>query len=78
MTTKELHDILDNEDRKLSPSELKAIIYQLKNDVLHEAYEYSARTNKMACYKYGYYMGEQNAFYLVLDLLEHLKRESSE
>ena len=76
MTTKELHDVLDDENRKLSSSELKEIVYQLKNDVLHKAYEYSARTNKMACYKYGYYMGEQNAFYLVLDLLEHLERSN--
>lgn len=73
MTTIELHDILDDPNRKLSLDEIRKVIYQLKNDVVNEAYQYAPRTNKMAHYKYGYYMGEQNAFYLVLDLLEHLK-----
>ena len=75
MTTNELHDILDDENRKLSLNELREVIYQLKTDVINKAYEYSGRTNKQACYKYGFYMGEQNAFYLVLDLLEHLEQE---
>lgn len=73
MTTNELHDILDDENKKLSLNELREVIYQLKNDVINEAYKYSGRTNKQACYEYGYYLGEQNAFYLVLDLLEHLE-----
>ena len=76
MTTNELHEILDDEDCKLCIDEIREIIYQLKNDVVNEAYKYGTRQNKMAHYKYGYYMGEQNAFYLVLDLLEHLKEEN--
>ena len=73
MTTNELHDILDDENRKLSLNELREVIYQLKTDVINKAYEYSGRTNMEACYKHGFYTGEQNAFYLVLDLLEHLE-----
>lgn len=73
MTTNELHDILDDETRKISKEELKEIIYQLKNDAWNSMYVTSHRTNKQACYKNGYYSGEQNAFYIVLDLLEHLQ-----
>lgn len=74
MTTNQLHDILDDENRKLTIEEIEEVIYQLKNDVINEAYQYTARKNDIAIYKYGYYMGEQNAFYLVLDLLKHLER----
>ena len=68
MTTNELHEILDNPDVKLSPGELSKIIYQLKSDVMG-AY---ALTSTEDDFKRGYYLGEQNAFYLVLDLLEHI------
>ena len=73
MTTAELHDILDDENKKLSLKEMREVIHQLENDVIQKAYEYCNRTNEQENYKYGFYMGEVNAFILVLDLLEHLE-----
>ena len=32
MTTNELHEILDDENRKLTADELKEVVYQLKQD----------------------------------------------
>lgn len=32
MTTNELHEILDDENRKLTADELKEVVYQLKCD----------------------------------------------
>ena len=32
MTTAELHEILDDENRKLTADELKEVVYQLKQD----------------------------------------------
>ena len=68
MTTNELHDILDNPDVRLSLGKISQIIYQLKCDVM-EAYALSCTEDH---FKRGYYLGEQNAFYLCLDLLEHI------
>ena len=73
MTTNELHDILDDENKKLSLKEIREVIHQLENVVIQKAYEYCSRTNEQENYKYGFYMGEVNAFILVLDLLEHLE-----
>ena len=73
MTTAELHDILDDENKKLSLKEMREVIHQLENDVIQKAYEYCNRTNEQENYNYGFYMGEVNAFILVLDLLEHLE-----
>lgn len=71
MTTEELHEILDDSDRKLSIDEIKEIIYELKSDVQNEWYWYASGGSREDRYKAGFYAGEQNAFYLVLDLLEH-------
>ena len=76
MTTNELHDILDDENKKLSLKEMREVIHQLENDVIQKAYEYCNRTNEQENYKYGFYMGEINAFILVLDLLEHLEQKN--
>jgi len=52
---------------------MRKVIHQLENDVIDKAFEYCNRTNERENYKYGFYMGEVNAFILVLDLLEHLE-----
>lgn len=70
MTTTELHEILDNKDRKLSVAELKHIIYEMKKD----SYSVFEKYNPLY-WKHHYYNGEQNAFQIVLDLLEHLEIE---
>lgn len=67
MTFEELHKILDDENRKLSLSELQNILYELKQDCFHE--EAKLDPTDRSC---RYYAGEQNAFYICLDLLEHL------
>ena len=77
MTTEELHVILDDENKKLSIKEMREVIHQLENDVIQKAYEYCNRTNEQENYKYGFYMGEVNAFILVLDLLEHLEEKEN-
>lgn len=67
MTFEELHKILDDETRKISPSELQNILYELKQDCLHEQVNLDP-----TAHNYRFYDGEQNAFYICLDLLEHL------
>lgn len=70
MTTAELHEILDDENRKLTADELKEVVYQLKQDCINEQYEHTMSKNLE---KAEYYAGEVNAFYICLDLLEHLE-----
>lgn len=73
MTTAQLHEILDDEDRKLSKKELLKIVGELYVDVREESYKYNIQDNK-----YHFYCGEQNAFRIVLDLLEHLEEKEYE
>lgn len=63
MTTEELHNILDDEDKKLTVSELQEVVYQLKNDCFEELNSSDDRL----------YFGQANAFQICLDLLEHIK-----
>lgn len=67
MTTEELHKVLDNDNAKINVAELKQMLYGMKYDCLDKVY--NAET-KMA---ESYYIGEQNAFQICLDLLEHIK-----
>lgn len=69
MTNEQLHQILDDENRKLTVDELKEVIYQLKNDCLNEQ---SKPRSKNDCWKTHFYLGEVNAFYICLDLLAHI------
>lgn len=70
MTTAELHEILDDENRKLTADELKEVVYQLKQDCFNERHKYIMSKNVEIA---EFYAGEVNAFYICLDLLEHLK-----
>jgi hypothetical protein len=70
MTTEELHEILDDENRKLTADELKEVVYQLKQDSYEE---YSKALSNENLYISQYYCGEHNGFQLCLDLLEHLE-----
>lgn len=77
MTFEELHEILDNENKKLSIEELKEVIYELKQDCCKNDMIVTDNYSQGKCYKETYisdsryYTGEQNAFQIVLDLLEH-------
>lgn len=72
MTFTELHEILDDENKKLSPTELRQVIYELKQDAFNELIRC-----EIGGFDYKFYEGEQNAFQIVLDLLEHLKGEEN-
>ena len=71
MTYFELHEILDNENKKITLDELCQIIYNLKLDIWNE---YCKESDKKDAdnYTLAFYDGEINAFYIILDLLEHL------
>ena len=78
MTTAELHKILDDENRKLSLDELKQVIYEMKLDAFYEfgkSLEAETQTRE-AIRAIGFYAGEQNAFQLCLDLLEHFRNRA--
>ena len=76
MTTEELHEILDDENRKFTADELKEVICKLKQDCWDEYYKENAKENANN-YKMANYSGEINAFYICLDLLEHLKGDNN-
>lgn len=74
MTTADLHKILDDENRKLSLDELKQVIYELKQDCVDkycEAFDTGDFSSHEIARKMNFYNGEQNAFQVCLDLLEH-------
>ena len=75
MTTAELHEILDDENRKLTADELKEVVYQLKQDTFTE---YMKIDPLVDFYGKAFYSGESNAFRICLDLLEHLKGAEDE
>lgn len=72
MTPEELHEILDNENKKLIKSELCQTIYDLKNDCFKDYMHAVDTDNKVDI---SFYSGEINAFQICLDLLEHLEVE---
>lgn len=75
MTFEELHEILDDEHRKLSKKELEQVIYELKQDCFNEVYclDQGYHSPKTAEAYEHFYMGESNAFQICLDLIEHLE-----
>lgn len=78
MTFEELHEILDNENYKLSLKELQQVICELKQDCHNETYKILKEYDNWGCEQIdyvrdnSYYNGEVNAFQIALDLLEHL------
>ena len=73
MTTQELHKILDDKNKILTKEELANIIYELKQDCRE-----AQRKVDVDKPDYQFYCGEINAFYICLDLLEHLEDLSHE
>lgn len=78
MKSSELHEILDDKNRKLTLDELKQVIYELKQDCHNETYKLLEEYDNWGCEQKDYirdnsfYNGEINAFQIVLDLLKHL------
>ena len=63
MTNGELHGILDDDNKKISLKEFRNILYELIDDCTREASGGNLQ----------YYQGEINAFYIALDLSDHIK-----
>lgn len=81
MTTAELHKILDDKGRRLTLNELKNVLYELTKDC--NSFKYKVETKpfkdiKSEYFNKGYYAGESNAFYICLDLLEHVEEQYNE
>jgi hypothetical protein len=72
MTNGELHDILDDANKKISLKEFRDILWQLKEDCFNEVHKLGVTNNNT-----HFYQGEINAFYIALDLSEHIE-ESDE
>lgn len=68
MTNGELHEILDDDNKKISMKEFRNILYELIDDCTREA------TNG----NLSFYNGEINAFYIALDLSEHIKENEND
>lgn len=76
MTVAELHEILDNENKKISLKEYKEILFQLKWDVQNEICKLTKED--VTHPKLKWYYGEMNGFQLALDLSEHINEEEME
>lgn len=83
MAFEQLHEILDDKDKQIYLDELKQVIYELKRDCNERGLDclflYTESNGKNELKEYGeykFYSGEQNAFQIVLDLLEHLKENN--
>lgn len=70
MTTAELHKYLDDDKCVLTIKQVTDIINEMFEDVFHEQYKNYSKDNLD---KYHYYAGEQNAFRIVLRLLDKVK-----
>lgn len=68
MTKEELHKILDDDSKKISLSEFREILYRMKVDCFEQINVLDNLDPKTQ-----WYYGEINAFYLALDLSEHIK-----
>ena len=69
MTKEELHKILDDDSKKISLSEFQEILYRMKEDCFEQINVLDNLDPKTQ-----WYYGEINAFYLALDLSEHIDR----
>ena len=73
MTVAELHEILDDENKKISLKEYKEILFQLKWDVQNEICK--LKKEDVTHPKLKWYYGEMNGFQLALYLSEHIEKE---
>ena len=71
MTTAELHQILDDENKKITLKEYQEILYQLNWDVQSKICKLTKEDVSHPEIKW--YNGEMNAFQVALDLSEHIK-----
>lgn len=74
MTTAELHEILDDENRKITLKEYQEILFELKWDAIEKASK--VPVGQISAFQW--YNGEMNGFQLALDLSEHIKEEQDD
>lgn len=74
MTVAELHEILDDENRKITLKEYKEILYQLKSDAIDKQVK-CIRRGRYNDLEFSRYNGEMNGFDIALDLSGHIKEE---
>lgn len=74
MTVAELHEILDDENRKITLKEYQEILFELKWDTIEMASKVPA--GQISAFQW--YNGEMNGFQLALDLSEHIKEKEDE
>lgn len=75
MTFEQLFDILGYPSKKLTKTELCQVLRELKQDCTNEGHRVFDQDD---AHKYQYYMGMVNAFYICLDLLEHLEADNND
>lgn len=74
MTNGELHDILDDKNKKISLKEFRDILWELKKDCFDEINKLDVTdTNKTQ-----FYYGSINVLYLALDLSEHIEESGKQ
>lgn len=76
MTTTELHQILDDENKKITLKEYQEILYQLNWDAQSEICKLTKEDITHPNLKW--YNGEMNGFQLALSLSEHIKEKEDE
>lgn len=69
MTVVELHQILDDENKKITLKEYQEILFKLKWDAVSEVSKLPIEQMN----RFSWYNGEVNGFQLALDLSEHIK-----
>lgn len=72
MTFLELYKILDDKDKKLTSAEFKQVIFELKKDCSTNLDEY-VTVEQLWSRQAMFVRGREDAFRLVLRLLEHLE-----
>ena len=76
MTVEELHQILDDENKKITLKEYQEILYELNWDVQSEICKLTKEDITHPEIKW--YNGEMNGFQLALSLSEHIKEKEDE
>lgn len=76
MTIAELHQILDDENKKITLKEYQEILYQLNWDVQNEIWKLTKEDVTHPNIKW--YNGEMNGFQLALSLSEHIGEKEDE
>ena len=70
MTVAELHEILDDKNKKITLKEFQRLLWEMQKDANeeHTKYEFNDK-------EFQWYCGEMNGFQLALDLSEHIEEE---